>query len=384
MAKPKQVEEPKQPSSADVLGSILEASKDEHFAFVKPENRVISTGSLKLDSLVKIRSGGVVRLVGKGAELGKTSEAFVIAANFMKTMPKAKTLFVKAEARLSLEMRARAGLTFVESAAEWKQGTVFILPCNIFERVAETVVDLLKTMHELDEQLCIIIDSLDGLRLRADSKKDMWGGDESPKVAGVQYLTKLLFRDIGLPVAHYDALLIVTGQYSAAIKLDPYAPADVRQADSAGGNSIAHQSDYVFQYLPRYGKSYILQDPDEKPDMIKNKIIGINADIEIKKSGTDVSGTKVSVPIRKGRVGSAIWIEKEIVDMLLMWEMLKKRDKGAWLYFDEGLVKEVRAETGEEIPEKILGLPAVNEYMEGNPKVVKYLYDKFLKLVNPE
>ena len=80
------------PSSQDVLASILNASKSEHFAFVKSKNVIISTGSVILDSLVKVRTGGVVRLVGKGAELGKSSESFVLANNYMNTMPKSKTI----------------------------------------------------------------------------------------------------------------------------------------------------------------------------------------------------------------------------------------------------------------------------------------------------
>ena len=138
MAKPKPAvdETPDIPSSASVLDSMLKDGKDEHFAFVIPQNRIISTGSLKVDSVVKLRSGGVVRLLGKGAELGKTSEGFVLMANYMKVMPKAKGLYVKVEARLSPEMIARTGMRFVFTAAEWVEGTVFVLPCNIFERVA--------------------------------------------------------------------------------------------------------------------------------------------------------------------------------------------------------------------------------------------------------
>ena len=109
-------EENSNEASKNLLNSLLQGYKDDHYAFIKSENKVISTGSLILDSLVKLRSGSVVRLVGKGAELGKTSECLVISTNYMNTMDKSKTLYVKSEARLSEEMQKRSGHKFVFSA----------------------------------------------------------------------------------------------------------------------------------------------------------------------------------------------------------------------------------------------------------------------------
>lgn len=384
--KPAVDETPDVPSSASILDSMLKEGKDEHFAYVVPKNRIISTGSLKLDSIVKLRSGGVVRLLGKGAELGKTSEGFVLMDNYMKVMPKSKGLYVKVEARLSPEIQARAGLRFVFTAAEWVEGTVFVFPCNIFERMADTIEKLLKEMYDRGEHLCAFIDSLDMLQLRADSKKDMWGGDEAPKVAGPALLTKLLFKRTGLPITHYDALLLVASQYSAEIKLDQYTPNIPRQGAGGGGRGVEHQGDYAFEYGPRYSGDWILEDPKAKPDWQKNKIIGVYATLNIKKSGTDVTGTALRIPIRKGRVGCAIWVEKEITEMLLGWELLaKSKDKGgSWLYFDKDLIAEVKAATTIELPEKVNGEDNAFRYLEGQPEVVKYLFAKFTKLINGE
>lgn len=374
---PPKDETPSGPSSQDLLDTFLKDNEADHFAYVKPANQIISTGSLLLDSYVKIRSGGVVRLVGKGAELGKTSESFVIADSYMKTMPKSKTIFIKAESRLSPEMQARSGLRFVFTAAEWDYGTVFVLPINRFEKMAELFESILPEMHEQGEHLCAIIDSLDGLILKADSTKDVWG-EESVKVAGVPLLTKLFFRRLGLAINHYDALFLITGQYSAAIKLDPYAPGAPRQVDSSGGNAIAHQSDYVFEYAPRYGGDWILQNPDEKPDPKKNPIIGVWATIDIKKSGTDVSGTKLKVPIRRGRVGSAIWVEKEVVDMALQWSFVKRA--GAWFSFEPSIIKEAK-EAGVEVQEKVQGLNALYTYFETDRAVFEWFFAKFKALI---
>lgn len=367
-------------SSQDILGGILTDNRTEHFAFVQPKHQRISTGSLILDSLVSIRSGGVVRLVGKGAELGKTSESFVLADNYMKTMPKAKTIYFKAEARLTPEIIARSNLRFVYTAAEWVTGTVFVYPVNTFELFAETLEKLLPAMHAAGEHLCGILDSLDGLMLRSDKTKDVWGDKgENAKVAGVPLLTKLLFRRLGLPITHYDMLFLVTGQHSADIKLDPYAPNVPRQGESAGGNSIAHQCDYVFQYLPRFNGDLILEKPSEKPDYQKNKTLGVYATLEILKSGTDVSKTKVRIPIKRGRKGSAIWVEREIVDMMLGWELLEK--SGSWLKINDKLRAEIKEATKVELPEKVQGLDKVYALLEAEPKAVAHLFAKFNSLI---
>lgn len=360
-------------ASKNLLSSLLNGYKEDHFAFVKSENKIISTGSLILDGLVKIRSGSVVRLVGKGAELGKTSECFVISNNYMKTMEKSKTLYIKSEARLSEEMQKRSGHKFVFTAEEWEYGTTYVFPCNTFEVIAQIVESLLKTMHEQGEHLCIILDSLDGCTLKSDLTKNVFAGD-NVKVAGVPLMTKLLFRRLALPINHYDALLLVTGQYSAEIKLDPYSPNVPRQGESSGGSSIAHQSDTVFQYLPRYNGDLILKNPDEKPDFNKNPIIGIYATIEIKKSSTDVTGTKVKIPIKKGVVGNQIWISKEVGDLILSWDLAKKA--GAWITFSENIIKMAK-ESSVEIREKVNGLNALYDYLEEDKAVCDWFVEKF-------
>lgn len=197
-------------NSSDALRSIMndKEMKGDIYNDIVAENKLISTGSLILDSVVKIRSGMVVRLVAKQAECGKTSASFVLAENYMKTMEKSKTLFIKAEGRLSNEMKKRVGLKFVDSPDEWDYGTVYVLSCNVFETVARAILNIVKTAHECGEHICIILDSLDGLILKADLEK---GFEGNAKVAGVPLLTKLLFRHLALPIAHYDALLLVTG-----------------------------------------------------------------------------------------------------------------------------------------------------------------------------
>lgn len=378
--------EPEVPSSSDVLNSLMSQQEDgDHYNAIVPEGRVISTGSLMLDSHVKIRSGCVVRFSGLGAELGKTSESLVLMVNYMATMPKAKGIFFKAEGRLSPEIRARSGITFVNTAAEWKPGTVFVYSGNKFEKVAHMLETLLKDMYQKGEHLVAAIDSLDGLILSADSDKDVWGGKESPKVAGVPLLTKLLFRRVALPIVHYDALLIITSQYSAPISLDPYAAAGPRQISGGGGSSIMHQGDYVFEMGQRYNGDNILEYPDVKPDPVKNKIIGIWATYGIKKSGTDESGIKVRVPIKKGRVGCAIWVEKEVADMAVVYQIYPKPKTGSWYNLDANnpVTKEAKA-AGIVLKDKVQGLNGLYEYMETDRAAFEFLLARIKTLIGGE
>lgn len=381
MAAKQKIEEKSQ-SSKSSLNALLSETKDDHFVFVDKICKVIPTGSLILDSMIKIRSGDIVRLCAKGSELGKSSQAFVFAHNFHKQFQKGKTIYIMSEARLSPEMQGRSGHKFAFSPDDWEYGTVFVFPCNVFETIAKVLEQLLKDMTSSGENLCIIWDSLDGAILKQDSLKDVWDGKESPKVAGVPLLTKLLFKRFALPVNYSDCLMIIISQYSTDIKLDPYSKEPPRQNAAAGGSSINHMSSYTLTYMPRYGGDMILEKPNEKPDPVKNKTLGLYATVEITKSGTDVSGTKVKIPIRKGVVGPAIWTEKEIVDMAMSYEMLKR--SGAWYKFPDDVIKMAESD-GITLKDSIQGESGVLDYFSSNKDILKWFGNKirgFLGLEN--
>jgi hypothetical protein len=277
------------------------------------------------------------------------------------------------EARLSPEMQGRSGHKFAFTADEWDYGTVFVFPCNVFETIAKVLEQLLKDMSAAGENLCIIWDSLDGAILKQDSLKDVWDGKESPKVAGVPLLTKLLFKRFALPVNYNDCLMIVISQYSTEIKLDPYSKEPQRQNAASGGSSLNHMSSYTLTYQSRYAGDMILEKPNEKPDPVKNKTLGLYATIEITKSGTDVSGTKVKIPIKKGVVGPAIWVEKEVVDMAMSYEMLKR--SGAWYKFSDDVVKMAEAD-GITLKDSIQGEAGVFDYLSSNKDVLDWFEKK--------
>ncbi len=95
-----------------------------------------------------------------------------------------------------------------------------------------------------------------------------------------------------------------------------------------------------------------------------------------------MTGTKVKIPIKKGRVGSAIWIEREIVELMVGWSLLEKA--GSWLKLDEKLRAEIKTEAGVDLPEKVQGMDKVYALLESEPEAVKFLYRKFSGLVTKQ
>jgi hypothetical protein len=364
-------------SASDALSSFLKTA--HHYNDIVPKSQIISTGSLILDCDLKIRSGMVIRLVGKGGEVGKSSQAFVFAENYMKTMPNAKTLFIKAEGRLSEEQKRRSGLTFVTEVDGWETNTVFVVCSNVAEDIFDMINNVLRNGYENGEHICFIIDSMDGLILKDDLEKGIGGGG---MVAGVPKLTKLFFRHLALPISHYDALGIMTGQYAAQIKIDTYAPSAPNQGSSSGGSAQQHQSDYVLDYQTVNQSDLILENENEKPHPFNNKIIGKYSRIKIQKSASNVSGQMYSVPIRKGAIGSKqLWVEKEITDLIVAFEIVKK--SGSWFSFDEDTVEDAR-KNNIELKEKVQGLNGISKYLEENQPVYEFFYKKIKGLINCE
>ena len=84
---------------------------------------------------------------------------------------------------------------------------------------------------------------------------------------------------------------------------------------------------------------------------------------------------KIKYPVKHGRTGgNSIWVEYEICDMLLMWEMITK--KGPWLTFNEAILKEAK-DAGVEIQQQHQGMDNLRSYLEENQNVTKYFFNKF-------
>lgn len=359
----------------NVLDALLGGYKDSHYGHLEPKSVIISSGSLKIDSVITVRTGTTIRMGGP-AETGKTSQSFLFAANYMNTMPKAKTIYVNAEAKLSEELQKNTGLKFVWSGDEWEYGTVFVLETNVCETVGDMLVSLLKTAYEQGEHICIIVDSIDMLVSIKDLDKKM---HENKSPAGVNKLTKDLFRKISHLIRGFDALLIMITQYSATFNPDPYSKTAPQLMEGNNTHAINHQCSCGLYYRQRGAKSYILEDDKAQPDPSNNKILGVNAKVELKKTSTSNTGYTIEVPIKLGRIGNAVWNEKEVADLIIAFQMLVP-GKGSWWNFDADILKEA-AGAKITLKETINGMKNIYAYLEEDKNAYLWLKKKVVELI---
>ncbi len=377
-AKPTKSEEKEETviSSSDILNSALKAHKADHYNFDETVYWKVSTGSLLLDAATGGITPSLTRACGTN-NAGKTPQMLEIVRNILKDVPNSKALWVIAEGRgLSEENRARCGLKFVTDPAEWEIGTVFILQTNIFELFIRVVKDLVKN-NPSNTRFAFVVDSVDGLILRDDAAKDI---TENNRVAGVPMLAKKMLQSLSLGMFKYGHWMGLISQVTAEIKLDPYSKTPNRGGNFSGGNSLLHGADIILQYESPYNGDFILDDPNGKFNDGKSKSIGQEVKVTLVKSLKEsTKKTVVKYPIKFGRKPSGIWVEREIGDLLLMWQLVSK--SGSWLTIAPELVKEVKDATGTQLPDKVQGMDKLYAMLEERPEVVKYLYDKFLSLV---
>ena len=357
---------------SEILDKFLKAKKDDHYNFEKSIDYKASSGSLQLDLNLNGGFGpGLHRFVGMN-EGGKTSAALEVMKNMLNAQKKAKGFYIKAEGRLSNEMVARSGVKFVYDAKEWKTGTCFVFESNIYE----VVVDAIKTLVEQNEdehQYCFILDSVDGLISKQDINKSFY---DSNKVAGGAVIAANFMKRMSISLAKRGHMAIFISQVRADIKLDPYTKAPIRQTSATGGNALLHFANYIIEFEPRFKSDLILQNPSIKqPDPKTNPIIGHWAKATIKKSPNEKTNNTIAYPIRYGRTGGkSVWVEKELVDLLYMWEFVTK--KGAWITIEEEF-RELVEESAPDLPEKIQGEANLFKLIEENEALCAFLIDYF-------
>jgi len=373
MAK-KEEKSSKDDSIKNLLGSLMSGYKEDHYNEVKNERIPVSTGSLLLDSVVGLRTGSIIRF-GGSFESGKTSQCLLLVAEYLKIVPKSRALYVKAEGRLSEEIQMRSGLKFVFHEDDWEYGTVFVLESNVFEAICDIIQSLLKNMHEKGEKLVFVIDSLDSLILKSDLEKK---SGENVMPAGVPKMTKMFFRRLGLPINKYDSMALLTSQYSETLKINAYEKNKPKPVQGVGGSSASHQPDWIFEYGLRYDSHYLLEKEKDKPDPNSNKILGHKVVLHIRKSANEKTGYTVEIPIKHGRVGNSVWVEQEIIDLLLGWDFLKK--KGGWFSFEDSLIEELKKK-GLELDKQYQGLNSVREALESKPEVTDFLFKKLKNVI---
>ena len=361
----------------EILGNYLKAHKEDHYNFEDSIDYKISSGSLQFDMHLEGGFGpGLHRFTGVN-EGGKTSESLQVMKNFLKTLPKSRGLYVKAEGRLGPELQKRSGVKFVFSPEEWVDGTCFVFESNIYETVMGLIRQLI-TNNEEKIKYCFILDSVDGLIRKDDLEKNF---EESTKVAGGAVVASNFCKKTSTALGKRGHMAIFISQVRADIKLDPYSKAPVRQTTATGGNALLHFANNIMEFEPRFKGDLILKNPSIKTmDAKKNPIIGHNAKVTIKKSAHENTNTTLSYPIRYGRIdGTSIWVEKEIVDLLYAWEFVEK--KGAWIKPSDDF-KELLGSKGLDFPDKIQGDNNLFKTIEDNKELSVFLVDYFKEQIN--
>lgn len=367
-----------QQKSNDILGSFLKQNSSDHYNFEEAIEYKVSSGSLQLDLHLGGGLGpGLHRFVGMN-EGGKTSAALSFMKNFLDKTPKAKGFYIKAEGRLSIEMRERSGIKFVFNADEWEEGTCFVFESNIYE----TVVDVMRQLVSKNDEANLyyfLLDSVDGLISKGDLDKSF---EDSNKVAGGAVIAANFMKRLSIGLAKRGHIAVFISQVRADIKLDPYSRAPVRQTSATGGNALLHFANWILEFESRNKGDLILKSSTEKIDPVTNPIVGHFAKVTVKKSPNEKTNLTIPYPIKYGRTnGSSIWVEKEIVDLLMLWEFITK--KGSWLSateeFDELLV-----ENGFPRFEKIQGQEALFNFIEADKNLSNFLINYFKKTIANE
>jgi len=346
-------------SPLEQIQAYLKDHKEDHYNFEKERIYTVSSGSLLLD--IEMGGGikpGIVRASGV-AEGGKTSCALSFARNFQK-MDNSMAIYIKAEGRLSEDMIERAGLDTNEK--KW-----FVYKCNIYESVIDFMRQLVKD-NPTDTRYMFIIDSMNALVPRGDLEK---GADEAIKVAGGSLLSSDFLRRMALGLATKGHICYMVSQVRSKVQINPYEKGEPRLTNASGGNAILHYSDWILEFQPRYVKDLISTQPNGKGDQL-----GHYCKVIFRKSANEKTGTEVRYPIRYGRVGGkSIWVEYEVVDMMLAWDMAKK--SGAWVSISEEVIEEVKKGTGLEFKQQHQGIDNLRKYFEENKEIGKYLFHKF-------
>ena len=162
-------------------------------------------------------------------------------------------------------------------------------------------------------------------------------------------------------------------QVRSSVKINPYEKGDPKVTNASGGNAILHYSDWILEFQPRWSKDAITGND-------KKEQLGHHCKVIFRKSPNEKTGVEVRYPIRYGREdGKSIWIEYEIVDMLLSWTLATA--KGAWITVSDDLIAEIKKSTKKELLKQHHGMDKFYQYFEENRDVTDYLYEKFKNIL---
>lgn len=352
-------------TTIDQLQSYLKETKGDHYNYSENFNYKVKSGSLIFDVATGGGIGpGLVRATGVSGG-GKTSCGLAVARNFQQTVENSMIIYIKAEGRLSDDMIARSGVD--TSPEKW-----FVYKSNIFEPVMHLISMLIKNNPE-NKKYFFVIDSMDGLIRKREMDKSY---DESQQVGGGATITSTFLKKMNLAITEGGHICWMISQVRATIKADPRQKLDHRLTNASGGNAATHFANWIFEFQPTYKDDKITRKIKGE-----DKIVGHWAKIAFQKTENETAGEVVRYPICHGRTnGESVWVEYEVFDLLLAWDMIKKA--GAWFSPTQPLT-ELMQEHNLEFPETLQGEAAVLSYLQENKNVTSILTEHFKEILLP-
>jgi hypothetical protein len=219
-----------------------------------------------------------------------------------------------------------------------------------------------------DTRYMFIIDSMDALVPKGDLEKS---ASEAIKVAGGALLTSDFLKRMALGMGTRGHICYMISQVRTKVQINPYEKSDPRPTNASGGNAMLHYSDWILEFQPRWSKDLITTQPNSKGDQL-----GHWCKIIFRKSMNEKTGIEVRYPIKyRAQSGEGIWVEKEVADMMLAWDMATA--KGAWVTVSDEIIEEVKREKDLEFKKQHQGMENFSRYFEENKDIGKYLFHKF-------
>jgi len=346
---------------------LMQKFKGDHLNFQETVKWKASTGSLQFDAELGggFKAGGIK--VNGASFGGKTHCVLTCIANGLKTIENSKGVWFDAEGR-HLEAVDRIDATFVYTPEDWEVGTIFVVESHIYELIIDMINDLVKN-NENKFRYLIGIDSADALIRRDDDDKVTAEGE---KVAAGGLLMSLLFKKAGAILNKLGHCLFVLSQMRASVE-GQYTPKNQNKTVGGGGsNALTHGVNQVWNFKGRTKDKNIEEG---------GKVVGHYCEVGLSKGVKERIDIIVKYPVKHGeKKGKSVWKEYEIADLLVTWGYIEKR--GSWLKFDSDFISELKAakfDLGDD-DFQLQGLAKLKDWLESNPEITNYLYQKFLKL----
>lgn len=353
--------------------AFLRKNKEDHYNFEETHYYKTRCSSL----LVNARIGGGLppgahRATGIAGG-GKTSGVLDFLLHFLNNTtdnsPKRRGVYIMSEGRLSPEVKERSGVKFVHDVEDWEDGTCFVFESNVFETVFGFMGELIRN-NQTGTKYFFIVDSVDMMAKRDDLAK---GLEDAAQVAGGPVITSVFLKKTSLALSKRGHYAFFISQLRDSIKISMSGPAPTqRQGGANGGHALEHGADFVFEYLARWKGDQIVD--------AKGKIIGHYCKVRIVKSNNETNGVEITYPIRYNQKnGKSVWVEKEICDLLVMWEWIVR--KGSWFSPSQELIN-ILGDAGFECPTQLQGLESWFDYFDKNPDTTQFLSQFLSKLTS--